>query len=80
MSLKLQHVELTSLRAQVQGNGETGGIVHGYGCSHCKSGFHGGDRIAFPWKDKTSAEAKKCATTFILRMSDGSVEGATSSP
>jgi hypothetical protein len=80
MSLKLQYAELTSLRAQVQGNGETGGIVHGYGCSHCKSGLHGGGRTACPWKDKTSNEAKKCAATFMLRMSDGSIAAATPTP
>ena len=76
MSLKLQHAELTSLRAQVQGNGETGGIIHGYGCSHCKSGLHGGGRTACPWKDKSSTDAKKGAAAFMLRMSDGSVVGA----
>ena len=77
MSLKLQHAEITSLRAQVQGSGETGGIVHGYGCSHCKSGLHGGGRTACPWKDKPSNEAKKAASNFMLRMSDGSVAAAT---
>ena len=77
MSLKLQHAEITPLRTQLQGSGETGGIAHGYGCSHCKSGLHGGDRTACPWKNMTSNKAKEAAATFMLRMSDGSVAAAT---
>ena len=77
MSLKLQHAEITSLRTQLQGSGETGGIAHGYGCSHCKSGLHGGGRTACPWKNMTSTKAKEAAAAFMLRMSDGSVAAAT---
>ena len=47
MSLKLQHAEIASLRAQLQGS-EGGEIARGYGCSHCKSALHGGGRTACP--------------------------------
>ena len=76
MSLKLQHAEITSLRTQLLGTADGGGVVQGYGCSHCKSGLHGGGRTACPWKDKSSADAKKGAAAFMLRMSDGSIAGA----
>ena len=76
MSLKLQQSELTSLRAQLA-QGNTDGGTQGYNCSHCKSALHGGGKPSCPWKDKTSAEAKKGATTFMLRMSEGNVVAPT---
>ena len=72
MSLKLQQGELSSLRAQITQTSTDGGS-QGYSCSHCKSALHGGGRSACPWKDKGSAEAKKGAITFMLRMSEGNV-------
>ena len=73
ISLKIQQNEIISLRAQmVQGDG----AVQGYSCSHCKSGLHGGDRASCPWINKSSAEAKKAANSFMLRMSDGTVAAA----
>ena len=76
MSLKLQHAEIASLRAQLQGSEGGGELTRGYGCSHCKSALHGGGRTACPWKNKTPAEAKKGATAFMLRMSEGAAVGA----
>ena len=75
MSLRIQQNEITSLRSQmVQGEG----AVQGYGCSHCKTALHGGGRTSCPWVGKTSAEAKKAANAFMLRMSDGTVAAAGS--
>ena len=71
MSLKLQHAEITCLRAQLQ-KSEGSEVAKGYGCSHCKSALHGGGRTAYPWKDKTSAEVKRCAAAFMMQVAEGS--------
>ena len=70
ISLRIQQNEIISLRAQM---GQGDGAAQGYSCSHCKSGLHGGGRTSCPWVNKNSAEAKKAANAFMLRMSDGSV-------
>ena len=75
MSLKIQHAELSSLRAQMSQQGD--GAAQGYNCSHCKSALHGGGRVSCPWKNKTGSEAKKGATAFMLRMSEGVIAAAT---
>ena len=73
-SLKLQQNEITTLRSQMLSQNTDGGS-QGYNCSHCKSALHGGGRNSCPWKDKTPAEAKKGAATFMVRMAEGAAAG-----
>ena len=73
ISLKIQQNEIISPRAQM---GQGNGAMQGYSSSHCKSGLHGGGRASCPWVNKSSAEAKKAANAFMLRMLDGSVAAA----
>ena len=77
MSLRIQNAEISTLRAQLttQNNEGSG---QGYSCLHCKSALHGGGRTSCPWKDKSSADAKKGAAAFMLRMSAGNVESPSS--
>ena len=72
MSLKLQQSEIATLRSQMSQIGGDG-ASQGYNCSHCKSVLHGGGRSAYPWKDKTAAEAKRGEVSFMLRMTEGPV-------
>ena len=75
MSLKLQQTEISNLRSQMSQPGVE--AARGYSCSHCKIALHGGGRAPCPWVNKTSAEAKMAANTFMARMADGTVAAAT---
>lgn len=71
MSLKIYHVELTSLRAQM--TQQLYGLTQRYNCSHYKSALYGGGRMTCPYKDKPGTDSKQGSNAFILRMVDGDV-------
>ena len=77
MSLKLHTAQLNSLTKLIttnNGGGTSGGTnTTGYGpCSHCKTTLHGGGKNSCPWKDESSAEAKKKAKKVLLQMGSSS--------
>lgn len=69
MSLRIQHIELTSLRSQMTMQEGMGGArgSSGYTWSRWKRHLHGGG-IDYPLKDTTVVEARKKALDCLLKM------------
>ena len=79
MSLKLHTAQLSALNHLVHSSGDTGtngGIrAPAYGpYPHCKTILHGGGKNACPWKDETSAEAKKKSKKALIRLGSGNAD------